>query len=157
MHKEERTQSSVFNKCSAEGSFVALAKTDYAKIKSMVSIALLDLETVNTWKQKAPKESGQWNALLKLGYDVLHVLCEAVLLCDKMKARTHECVFAFFCEKHPELEFDWNFFDKIRTIRNRSVYYGKKATYDDWKSVELQLNLYIKTLEKEIEKKLKEV
>lgn len=156
MHDEERTQQSVFSKCSAEGSFVALAKIDYEKITSMVSIAFVDLDTINVWKQEAPKESGQWNAILKIGYDVLHVLCEAILMFDKIKARTHECVFAFFCEKHPELEFDWNFFDRIRTARNRSVYYGKKATYDDWKSVDLQLNLYIRTLQKEIEKKLKE-
>jgi len=39
-------------------------------------------------------------------------------------------------------------------MRNRSIYYGKAASYDDWKSIELQLNLYVTTLKKAIEKKL---
>ncbi len=39
-------------------------------------------------------------------------------------------------------------------MRNRSVYYGKPATYDDWKSIEVQINLYIETLRKKVEDRL---
>lgn len=153
--RKERNEALLFQKCSSEGSFIVLAKTDSDQIKSMLNIALVDLETVKTWQNQAPKKSGQWNAILKLAYDVLHTLAEAFLQFDKIKAKTHECLFAYLCEKHAELELDWNFFDKLRTLRNRSLYYGKPASYDDWKEIEFQLNLYINTLNKAIESRLK--
>ncbi len=151
----ERTPSTLYEKCSAEGSFIIMESTDRDTVRAMLTIANVDWETVQAWEEKAPQKSGQWNAILKLGYDVLHTLAEAYLRFDCIKARTHECLFAYLCEKHPELEFHHEFFDSIRTVRNRSLYYGKPASYEDWKSVKLQLNLYIKTLRETIEKKLK--
>lgn len=72
-----------------------------------------------------------------------------------MKIRTHECLFAFLCEKHPEIEFSWSFLEEVRRKRNRSIYYGEPATYQDWKRIELQLNVYIATIRKAIQEKLK--
>ncbi|VVB81219.1 Uncharacterised protein [uncultured archaeon] len=151
MLKIERTQDSIFQKCTTDGEFNALSKVDVELIKTMRDIALLDMGTVKKWSLG----EGDWNALFKLGYDVLHTLAEAFVYFDKIKAERHECLFAYLCDKHPELEFDWNFLDNIRIIRNRSIYYGKPATYDNWKLAEFQLNLYINTLKKTIEEKLK--
>ena len=150
----DRTLTGIFKGCTVEGSFTPLAKIDVDQVQSMVSVAMVDFETVNEWSKKATKDSGQWNAIYKLAYDVLHALSEAMLVFDKTKARTHECVFAYLCQKHPELELDWNFFELIRTARNRSIYYGKPITYEDWKNIELQVKLYIKTLKSEIDKRL---
>ena len=47
-----------------------------------------------------------------------------------------------------------NVFEKARTKRNGINYYGIPAAYEDWKEVELQFNLYIKKLKKEILKRL---
>lgn len=152
MPKVERTQDNIFKKCTTEGAFNTLSKVDIELIKTMRDIALLDMSTV----RKLSAGKGDWNALFKLGYDVLHTLAEAFVYFDKIKAERHECLFAYLCEKHPELEFDWNFLDTIRIIRNRSIYYGKPATHDNWKSVEFQLNLYINTLKKAIEERLKD-
>ncbi len=151
--RNERTQKIIFQKCSAEGSFINLSQVDTELIKTMRDIALLDLNTLKKWNT-GEKTGGDWNALLKIGYDILHTLAEALIQFDKIKAERHECLFAYVCEKHPELDFDWNFLDKIRTLRNRSIYYGKPASYDDWKSIEFQLNLCINTLKKAIEEKL---
>ncbi len=146
----------IFAACSEEGSFIPIAKIDYDLVMDMLHVALVDYESVKQWQKQAPKESGQWNAIYKLTYDVFHTLAEAFLLFDKIKARTHECLFAYLVAKHPVLEFDWNFLEKIRTKRNRSVYYGEPSSYSDWKSVELQLGLYINALRKEIENGLRE-
>jgi hypothetical protein len=155
MPKNERTHAVIFQKCSAEGSFVALAEVDREHIKTLHDIALTDLGTIKEWSAKAPKASGQWNAILKLGYDVLHTLAEAFVYFDRIKAARHECLFAYLCERHPGLELDWNFLDRIRTLRNRSIYYGRAASHDDWKSIELQLILYINVLRKKVEEQLK--
>jgi len=72
-----------------------------------------------------------------------------------VKSFNHKCLFAYLCVKHPELELDWNFFEKIRTIRNGIHYYGIAISQKDWKEVELQMNLYIKLLKKAVEDKLK--
>lgn len=152
---KDRSLAGIFKGCSNEGSFGPLAKIDTDQIHAMFDVAIVDFETVKEWNKKAPKDSGQWNAIYKLAYDVIHTLSEAFLVFDKMKARTHECVFAYLCEKHLDLEFDWNFFEKVRTVRNRSIYYGEPASYQHWKEIELQIFLYINTLKKAIEKKLK--
>lgn len=153
--RNEKTLQNTFSACSSEGSFTPLAKIDVDKINSMVRVALTDLESVKNWQKKASKESGQWNAIYKVAYDVLHTLAEALLSSERVKARTHECVFSYLCEKHPELVLDWNFFEKVRSIRNRSIYYGEPASYKHWNEVELQMMLYIDCLRKAVEKKLK--
>ncbi len=154
MHKE-KTQGNVYGACSEEGSFLPLAKIDKDQISAMVSLALVDFETVKQWEKQASKNSGQWNAIYKIAYDVLHSLAEAFLRFDRMKAKTHECVFAYLCEKHPEFEFDWGFFEKIRTKRNRSVYYGEPTSYENWQEIKLQIILYISTLQKAIGERMK--
>lgn len=152
---DKRSQGKIFAACSEEGSFIPVAEIDRDLIKDMERVAIIDYESVRQWQKQALKDSGQWNAIYKLTYDVLHTLAEAFLLFGKVKARTHECLFAYLCEKHPELEFDWNFFEKIRTKRNRSIYYGEPASYSDVKEIELQISLYINALKKAIETKLK--
>lgn len=152
--RKEKTLQGTFNACSAEGSFTPLAQVDTAQIKAMLKVAITDLETLKEWQNKAPKNSGQWNAIYKLAYDVLHALSEAFIVFDKMKARTHECLFAYICEKHQELELDWNFFEKARTRRNRSIYYGEPSSHQHWTEIQLQIMLYINTLKKAIEQKL---
>ena len=153
---KERTQKYIYEACEEEGSFIPLVEIDIEKIKSMLKTASADLESNNEWIKNARKESNQWNAIFKINYDILHLLVEAFLIFDKIKARTHECLFTYLCEKHSELEFDWRFFEKIRTIRNGSLYYGKLITYKEWEEIQFQLNLYINGLKKEIEIKLKE-
>ncbi|HLC80816.1 MAG TPA: hypothetical protein VJG31_03520 [Candidatus Nanoarchaeia archaeon] len=155
MHRE-RTLNGIYAACQEEGSFVPKYGLNKEQVKTTLSVALTDWETARSWVKKAPKESGQWNALYKLHYDILHGLVETFLLCDKVKARTHECLFAYLCEKHPELELSWGFFEKIRTKRNGSLYYGQPLSYADWKEIEMQINLYLHTMKEAIEKALQE-
>ena len=152
----EQTQKKIYEKCENEGSFLPINEIEIGKIKSMLKIALTDLKSTKKWIINAKKDEGEWNAIFKINYDALHLLVEAFILFDKLKITTHKCLFIYLCEKHLKLELDWNFFEKIRTIRNGSVYYGKLITYKDWEEIQLQLDLYINSLKKEIELKLEE-
>jgi|WetSurMetagenome_2_1015567.scaffolds.fasta_scaffold345993_2 uncharacterized protein (UPF0332 family) len=140
------------DKCLREGTIILQDKIDINKIKSMIQIANDDLESAKSLiKNKDPK----YGSIYKLYYSVIHQLIEAFLLFDKVKSYNHHCLFSYLCTKHPELDLDWNFFEKLRTKRNGAEYYGSQITEKDWKEVRLQLELYIKTISKEIEGKIK--
>ena len=149
------TQNEAFMKCKKEGNFIVMEEIDTEKIKSTLNIADADVEAANSIKKNLPKQSNQWNSVYKLYYDALHELVESFLRFEKTKIENHQCLFAYLCEKHPELEFSWDFFEKVRTKRNGINYYGTPVNFDDWKEVELQFSLYIKRLKEEINKKLK--
>ena len=132
-----------------------MEEIDTEKIKSTLNIADADVEAANSIRKNLPKQSNQWNSVYKLHYDALHELVESFLMFEKAKIEKHQCLFAYLCEKHPELEFSWDFFEKVRTKRNGINYYGIPVNFDDWKEVELQFSLYIKRLKEEINKTLK--
>jgi len=121
----------------------------------MIALALADLEQAHRLVLSTPKESTGWSTIYKLYYDVLRSLTDAFLLFDNVKSSNHQCAFACLCEKHAELELDWNFLEKVRTKRNGIQYYGILVQHKDWKEIELQINLYITTLKNEVEQKLK--
>ena len=148
------TQDEAFTKCRKEGKFIVTEDVDKDKIKSTIMIADADVESANTIKKNIPKQSNQWNSVYKLYYDALHELTESFLRLEKTKIDNHQCLFAYLCEKHPELEFNWEFFEKVRTNRNGINYYGTPITFGDWKEVELQFNIYIKRLKEKINESL---
>ena len=149
------TQKEAFKKCQIEGRFIPQENIDIDKVKSMLEIAQSDFKSAKEIKKNLSKESKQWNTAYKLSYDALHELVEAFLRFDKIKFNNLQCLFAYLCEKYPELEFNWDFFEKVRTKRNGINYYGTPISSEDWKEVELQFNLYIKKLREEIERKLR--
>jgi uncharacterized protein (UPF0332 family) len=118
----------------------------------MIQIANDDLESAKALLQtKDPK----YGSIYKLYYDVLHQFTEALLLFDKVKSQNHQCLYSYLCIKHPELDLNWDFFEKIRTKRNGVQYYGNQIIEKDWTEIQLQLELYIKTLNEEINHKIK--
>lgn len=149
-----RSQEETFLKCKKEGRFIVLEDVDKDKIVATLTIAEADRDSANTIKKNLPKKSNQWNSVYKLYYDALHELTESLLAFERMKIDNHQCLFAYLCEKHQELEFSWDFFERIRTKRNGINYYGVPISFEDWKDIELQLNLYIDRLEEEIRKRL---
>lgn len=150
------TQIEAFTKCKSEGRFGVIEDVDLVKIGFMVDIAEGDVDSANSIKKNIPKKSNQWNSVYKLYYDAMHELAEAFLRFDKIKIDNHQCLFAYLCEKHPELDFSWDFFEKARTRRNGIHYYGAPIDFEAWKEVDIQFNLYIKKLKDEIKNKLKE-
>jgi hypothetical protein len=148
------TQDEAFTKCKKGGNFIVTEGVDKEKIKSTRVIAEADIESANTIKKGLPKQSNQWNTVYKLYYDALHELAESFLRFEKIKIDNHQCLFAYLCQKHPELEFNWEFFEKVRTKRNGINYYGTPITFSEWNEVEIQFNLYIKIIKEKINKML---
>ena len=151
---EYLTQKDIFLKCKREGRFIAIEEIDIEKIKSTISIAEGDIEAANILKKNLPNKSLMWNSVYKLYYDALHELVESFLRFDKIKIENHQGLFSYLCEKHPELEFNWDFFEKVRTKRNGINYYGTPIDYEDWKEMELQFSLYFRKLKEMIKSRL---
>ena len=143
------TKEEAFLKCRKEGKFLVMEGVDLEKIRSTLKIAEGDIEAAEVIKKNILKGSYLWNSIYKLYYDALHELSEAYLRFEKIKIENHQCLFVYLCEKHPELEFSWDFLEKVRTKRNGIHYYGMPVDSKDWKEVELQFNLYIKKLKEE--------
>lgn len=141
-------------KCRKEGKIIAASEVDIDKIRSTLEIAEGDIDSGKFLKVKLAKDSSRWNSVYKLYYDALHELVEAFLRFDNVKSDNHQCLFACLCDNHPELGFDWDFFEKIRTKRNGINYYGRPVTSDDFKDVEIQFELDIKKIIEEIKKKI---
>ena len=117
------TQNEAFIKCKKEGNFRVMEEIDTEKIKSTLNIADADVEAANSIKKNLPKQSNQWNGVYKLYYDALHELVESFLRFEKVKIENHQCLFAYLCEKHPELEFSWDFFE---TLKNPLDFWGSE-------------------------------
>lgn len=146
-----RNKNDVYARCNAEGNIRPLEIIDIDKIKANLMIAEEDLESAKDTLSKK-----RWNSAYKMYYDVLHELVGAYLAFDKVKSSNHQCLFSYLCVKHPELELNWDFFEKMRTKRNGINYYSTPVTIQDWKEIEFQMNLYIQSLKKSIEDKIKE-
>ena len=146
-----KTKEEIYDRCVVDGILNPQDETDIDKIKSSMRIAEEDLASGKDLLVKK-----RWNSAYKLHYDVLHALVESFLGFDNVKSSNHQCLFACLCVKHTDLEFSWDFFEKLRTKRNGINYYGTPVDENDWKEIALQANLYISALKKEIEKRLRE-
>jgi len=148
------TQEEAFSKCKKEGKIIAISEIDIDKIKATLAIAEGDIESGKLLASKLQKS--QCNSVYKLFYDALHELAESFLRFEKVKFANHQCLFAYLCEKHPELDFSWDFLEKVRTKRNGINYYGTPVSYEDWKEAEIPVKLYINKLKEELKKKIDE-
>jgi hypothetical protein len=148
------TLDEAYHKCKKEGKYLLLNEVDIAVIKSMILIAEGCAKSAERTRKELKQDSIEWNSVYILYYNALHTLAEAMLRIDKLKIENHQCLFAFLCEKHPELEFSWDTLEKIRTKRNGIHYYGKPIQFDDWKETEIQITSYIKKIKEEIQKNI---
>ena len=151
---KEKTSKEMFKLCEKETKFLFQEEIDIRKIKAIKRLVENDLQSIKKIMQNI-SDFG-WNIIYKTYYDCLLMLVEAFLRFEQIKSTNHQCVFAYLIEKHPELELDWNFFEKVRTKRNGSVYYGTQITLTDWNEVKVQLLLYVQTIEKALGEKIEE-
>lgn len=138
-----------YDKCITEGNILPQDNIDINKVKS---ILIIIEEYIKSSEELKTKDS--YNVQYDLNYNILHMLVEAILLFDKIKSANHQCLFAILCIKHPELELDWNFFEKVRTKRNGIHYYGTAVNRQDWKDIEIQTKIYTKTLHQALKEKI---
>lgn len=151
---EYRTAKEILTDCTTKGNILLLLEIEKGKIQTLLDLADGDQKTAEKVLNNMD-DVILWNNVYNSYYDALHKVVVAFLMFDKIKSLNHLCLFAYLCETHPELELDWNFFEKVRTKRNGLHYYGQKINKEDWNSVSLQMKLYIKTLRNTVEEKLK--
>jgi hypothetical protein len=146
----EKTAQEVYVELEKGGEYKAI-DLDINVIKKMLSNATDNADYIDFLLKQGRKN---WRIIYTLYYDVLRELCEALIRSDGKKISNHQGCFAYMCIKFPELELDWNFFEKVRLTRNRNKYEGKDIAEQDWKNIQLQLLLYVKTVKKELERRL---
>jgi hypothetical protein len=146
----QKTAEDVYNEFGTQGAY-APKKVDNDFIHKILKTSVEDIEYNEFLLQQ---KTIRWKAIFMLYYHVLRELCEALVLSQGMKVSNHQACFVYICVKFPHLEFDWEFFDRVRFIRNKVHYEGTSVSEKDWRSIDVQLKLYISTLRKEVEKKL---
>jgi len=91
-----------------------------------------------------------WRVIFNIHYDVLRELCDQLMRLKRQKCNNHQGVFLFVFLHFPDLELDWPFLEKVRTVRNQNKYKGLDISLKMWKEIELKLDLYIATFQKEL-------
>src|SRR3990167_9766635 len=102
------------------------------------------------------EKNPSWRVVYNAYYDVFRELCDLLLRFRKQKSGNHQAVFAFMVVYFKELDFDWPLLEQIRTTRNNNKYQGLDISRNMWKSIEMPLEVYIASLQKEIERRLQE-
>ena len=152
---KQKTLAEAYADCQSDGFFRAQDEIDRYKLLTMVQLADTKAAVAKEIRQGLEPGSPRWSIVYTLAYDALRELVEALVRFDKKKIANHQCLFAYACTEHADLELDWDFFEKIRTKRNGIEYYGSLAIQQDWKEVELQWSLYFDLLQRTVAEKLK--
>lgn len=148
MYTTELTLEDVYDRCLMNGYLLVLEVIDKKKVENMLAVA-------KEFSESAAAAKPRINSAFRLYYDSVKTYSLACLFFDKTFSTDDKSIFAALCVKHPELEFDWNFFEKIR-LKTDAIIGGENISLQDFKEFELVVNLYINVLKKEIEKKLAE-
>ena len=148
---KEKTPKEVYDELMTEGLYEE-ANLDKDEITKITRLSVEDYEFGKNLRKIS---NANWRIIFNINYDVLRELCDQLMRFEQQKISNHQGLFAFIILKFPELELDWNFFEMMRNIRNQNKYKGADITKEMWKKVETQADVYISTLKKEIEKRLK--
>ena len=139
--RKTKTAEEVYNSCLADGCINEIRDVNIDKVKSLLDNADTNISTAQIIIKAIDKKAKEWMNVYINYYEALRIVTESFLIFDKVSISNHQCMFAYLCIKHPELELNWNFFEKIRTKRNGINYYGEQVKYEDWKDIETQTRL----------------
>ena len=147
---KERKAEQVYDQFSTDGLYeeANLDKDEITKVLGMV------MEDYLFGKELRKLKTPSWRIIFNIHYDVFRELCDQLMRFKRQKASNHQALFAFIILHFKDLELDWGFLENIRTIRNKNKYQGLDIRKEMWKSAEMQLDVYISTLKKEIERRL---
>ncbi|HLC95699.1 MAG TPA: hypothetical protein VJH97_00045 [Candidatus Nanoarchaeia archaeon] len=148
-----RDPKQVYETLSDEGEFqeCSFDKDEVAKI------ADLAFKSYEYGKRLRKDSKADWRVIFNIHYDALRELCSALMRFKEQKISNHQGLFAFIVLNFPKFGFDWGFFEEIRSYRNKSKYMGVDIQKEQWKGIELQVDLYISALNEEIQKRLGEL
>jgi len=148
---KEKTPEQVYDELVTQGLYEE-ANLDKDEIQKVRKLTMEDYEYGKRLRQS---KDANWRVIFNIHYDAIRELCDQLMRFKKQKISNHQGLFAFIIIYYSELELDWNFFEKIRVIRNKNKYVGEDISKERWREVELRFDIYISTLNKEIEKRNK--
>ena len=97
--------------CVADGHYINLEEIDIEKIRSLFNIAkqgkVAALKLIND--DRIGKE-----VVFRILYDSLRELTDAFIRFDRIKSRSHKCLFAYISFNNPGLKLDWSFLEMLR-------------------------------------------
>ncbi|MBU0456727.1 MAG: hypothetical protein ABH824_07590 [Nanoarchaeota archaeon] len=144
-----RTAEQVYDQLSTEGLYEE-ANLDKDEVKKVLTMTQEDYQFGKGLRKLT---NPSWRVIFNIHYDVFRELCEQLMRFEHQKISNHQGLFAFIVLNFEELGLDWNFLENIRTIRNKNKYQGLDISKLMWRSVELQFDIYISAIEKEIKEK----
>ena len=150
----EKTPQEALEECFSDGRILEREDVDIPTVRRAFELALTRRDAASVLLKTMDRKSKFWSVIYSMYYEVVRDLTDIVVRFDKKNITNHRCLFAWMCSHHDLL--DWAFCERIRTKRNGIHYHGEPASYDDWKEVEIQINLAITTLAREIERRLAE-
>lgn len=137
-----------YTSCLEQGLIRKKDFVDNELAKSLLKSSEEDIEVSKELKEKYP------SFLFRNKYEVLRKLITAYLLFDKIKIDNHQCLNAYICEEHPELELSYEILETFRKIRNQINYEGRIIDIKTWKEQKIKFEVYINLFIKEVSKKL---
>ena len=149
-----KTKDEAYDSCLSQGYVRPLEELNLEKIQSLIENAEININSANIIANAIDKNAKEWMNVFTLYYEAFRIYVEALLHFDKIESSNHQCLFAILCVKYSYLELDWDFIEQLRTKRHGVNYYGERVAYNEWKSVEVQMKLYVSTLRKELEHKI---
>lgn len=148
-----KTLEEAYDFCLANGQFTSLNEVNIEKVKSLMENAEININSALILAKAIEKNAKEWMNVFTLHYEALRIYAEALLHLEKMTTANHQGLFAALCQKFSYLDLDWDFLERIRTKRNGINYFGERVTFEDWKSVEVQIKLYLSALRKKLEER----
>jgi hypothetical protein len=147
---KEKTPEQVYDELITQGMYEE-ANLDKDEIKKVLKLTMEDYEYGKKLRQG---KDANWRVIFNIHYDAIRELCDQMMRLKRQKISNHQGLFAFIILNYPELDLDWNFFEQIRNTRNKNKYVGEDITKQKWKELELKFDIYISTLNKEIQKNI---
>ena len=151
---KHKNPSEVYNSCLGEGKVQRLTEVNPLKLRSLIVNAEVNLSSAQKLSTTLIPTDKEWMNVFTLHYEALRMYPEVLLYIEKVNSSNHYCLFAGLSVLYTHLELDWSFLERVRAKRHGLNYYGETFSFSDWKSVELQLNLYISALQKEVQRRL---
>ncbi len=149
-----RTLEEVHEGCIADDLIRDILEVEPQKARDLLENGDIYQEGAAERAKRLSKPDRKWMLVFVDWYEALRLYAEALAHLDKKKITNHQCLFTHLCTAYPDLELSWDFFERVRTMRNGVNYYGQKITYEQWRAVELQMALYVKAVRKAAEARL---
>ncbi|MBI2133467.1 hypothetical protein HYU11_02180 [Candidatus Woesearchaeota archaeon] len=139
--KQVKELEKVYNQCISEGYLQEPEEIDFEKVKSLLALAIQDL---NTLKQTIPimEKMENYSLIWSGKYEIIRQLVQGILFLEKISSNNHQCLYAYICVKHDDWDIDWETIETMRLLRNKIHYEGRPVSKDVWDRYKLKFDIY---------------